>query len=146
MNFVDLESRIRSMPEFSEIGGAESELSFPLYKETGKESYIVHMVYTYSPYVPSGFVLTPVSTGEPEFHNISDALDILGMKEEDFAADDEADLKPAKEIGEFPEYTEEVFYSLLSNPNFDREVYAGYVYTLMDFAEPEERKYYRAFI
>ncbi|MBR4514468.1 MAG: hypothetical protein IKO61_06235 [Lachnospiraceae bacterium] len=36
--------------------------------------------------------------------------------------------------------------TLRSAESFDREVYAGYVYTLMDFAEPEERKYYRAFV
>ncbi len=140
-----LEKLIRRLPEFSSIGGKENVLSFPLYWENGEDSYVVHMYYSESLIVPSGFVLTPLSVGEPEVKDISESLEILGIKEDYFDGFEIEEEEPVKDISELNEYTVSSFYTLISNPDFDREIYAGYVETIMQFIKPEGRKYYRAF-
>ena len=145
-DFEELEKKIRRLPEFSSKGGGESLLSFPLFKETGSERFIVHMIYTYSASVPSGFVLTPFSTGEPKVMNISDSLEALDMKDEDFETVAEGDKEPARDIRELNEHTRDAFYMIVSNPDVDLEVYGGYVYSIIPFLEPDARKYYRAFL
>ena len=141
-----LEAKIRALPELSAIGGAQLRLSFPLFRETEEDSFVGHMVYSYSDTVPYGFVLTPLSVGEPEIKRISESFEILGLTEEDFDRFEKENEPPAKDLSELSEFTIGSFYSLISDPDFDREIYAGYVETILAYIEPEGRKYYRAFI
>ena len=74
-----------------------------------------------------------------------ECLEILGLTEEYFDRFEEENEPPAKDISELSEFTVSAFYSLISDPDFDRDIYAGYVESILPFIEPESRKYYRAF-
>ena len=140
------EGKIWDMREFKGKGGPEKGVSFPLFRETSEGGFIVHMVYEDSAYIPSGFVLTKLPGGDPVYYGISDGLRLLGMKADDFKRSGDVDREPARDPDEMNEYTVESFYRLVSQPDFDRDIYAGYVYSILPFLEPRERMYYKAFI
>ena len=145
MSLENLEDKIFELPEFSAIGGQEKSLSFPLLREVGDEKYVVHLVYSHSPAVPSSFVLTPFSTGKPEQKTISEALSALGLTQEDFDRY-EVDDTPAEDASGLDIHTADAFYELIKNPDFDRDIYVGYVKSILPYLEPEERKYYMPFV
>ena len=145
MSMEYLEKLVRKLPEFRTVGGAEKHLSFPLFRETKQDAYVVHMVYTGESAVPSGFVLTPLTVGEPEYKSIAESLRLLELTAEDFDRFEEEDEAPAGDRKELSEYTIGSFYSLIADPGFDRETYAGYVDAILPYVAPKSRKYYRAF-
>ena len=146
MKLGEIEEKIWAMREFKKKGGPEKGVSFPLFRETSEGGFIVHMVYEDSAYAPSGLVITKLSDGEPVYYGLSDGLKLLGMKADDFKRSGDVDREPARDPDEMNEYTVDSFYHLVSQPDFDRDIYAGYVYSILPFLEPRERMYYKAFI
>ena len=76
---------------------------------------------------------------------IAESLRLLELTAEDFDRFEEEDEAPAGDRKELSEYTIGSFYSLISDPGFDREIYAGYVDAILPYVAPKSRKYYRAF-
>ena len=137
-----LSREIYGMRPFSDIGGREKGLSFPLLKETDGEQAIVFYVFTVTDEMPGAFVLCK-NGGAPVYLEYEEGLHALGIRKDDigpvqYRYQNDPEVQPSGVLYES-------FDAAYGDGTIDQQKYADYLELVMAQSPIALRRYLELF-